>query len=315
VATQELKRHAAAARVHRGRVQLSLGTPLSRLRAMRWAVGGVRLEMALVQAAAVGASLVLLVVDGSQWVGVEVSLSVVVLLGLGLLRVLTAGVSLATSTLLLEPFGVAVMLSGTGGATSPFLPMALTGIWWAARSGRGRPTRAYRILRGSHAMRLDEGTEVEIGTERPTSLAYGIALAVAYCLLIVPVALRDGIVTEALEDGVVLVGAWLLAEAAVAASRHRTAQRDAEGSTAIALPSASRDEVGLSPADAHLLACIALGLTNRQIADVMQVSNGRVRYRLTLLYRTLGVDGRAQAAERARELKVTIPIDERGTAP
>jgi DNA-binding CsgD family transcriptional regulator len=271
--------------------------------------------MALVQFAAVAASLALFVIDGRDLAGVEISFSVVVLLGLGLLRVLTAGVSLATSTLLLEPIGVVVMLSGTGGAASPFLPMALAGIWWAARSGRGRPTRAFRILRESRALRLDQGTEVEIGHERPTSLAYGIALAVSFGVLIGPVALRDGIVAEALEDGLVLLAAWVLAEAVVAASHRRTAH-GADKSVAVAPPpAASRGEVDLSPADAHLLACIALGLTNRQIADVMQVSSGRVRYRLSLLYRTLGVAGRTQAAQRAQELKLTIPIDERGTAP
>jgi ATP/maltotriose-dependent transcriptional regulator MalT len=56
-------------------------------------------------------------------------------------------------------------------------------------------------------------------------------------------------------------------------------------------------------------------MTNRQIADVMQVSDGRVRYRLTLLYRTMKVEGRAKAVERAREMRITIPIDLRSTAP
>jgi len=314
MATQDLKRHAAAAQVRRRRPQLSV-TPPSGVRRVRGAVGGIRLEMALVQFAAVAASLALFVIDGRDWAGVEISFSVVVLLGLGLLRVLTAGASLATSTLLLEPIGVVVMLSGTGGAASPFLPMALAGIWWAARSGRGRPTRAFRILRGSRSVRLDQGTEVEIGHKRPTSLAYGIALAVGFGVLIGPVALRDGIIAEALEDGLVLLAAWVLAEAVVAASHRRTAQGADESVAVAPPPDASRGEVDLSPADAHLLACIALGLTNRQIADVMQVSSGRVRYRLSLLYRTLGVAGRTQAAQRAQELKLTIPIDERGTAP
>jgi DNA-binding CsgD family transcriptional regulator len=56
-------------------------------------------------------------------------------------------------------------------------------------------------------------------------------------------------------------------------------------------------------------------MTNRQIAELMQVSPGRVRYRLSLLYRTLGVNGRAQAVERAANQKVSIPIDQRGTSP
>jgi DNA-binding CsgD family transcriptional regulator len=310
MATQDLKRHAAAAQVRRARPQLSLSTPPSGVRRVRGAVGGIRFEMALVQFAAVAASLALFVVDGRDLAGVEISFSVVVLLGLGLLRVLTAGVSLATSTLLLEPIGVVVMLSGTGGAASPFLPMALAGIWWAARSGRGRPTRAFRILRESRALRLDQGTEVEIGHERPTSLAYGIALAVAYCLLIVPVAVRDGMPAEAIEDGIVLFAGWLLAEVAVRLVQAADAVRQAP---AASIPARGDAELKFDPAESHLLACLALGLTNRQIAEVMQVSVGRVRYRLTLVYRTLGVEGRAQAVERAREMQVTIPIDQRGT--
>jgi DNA-binding CsgD family transcriptional regulator len=52
----------------------------------------------------------------------------------------------------------------------------------------------------------------------------------------------------------------------------------------------------------ELLAYLMLGLTNQQIADAASVSEATVRYRLTPLYRTLGVRGRKAAAERAREL-------------
>ena len=267
------------------------------------------MEIALVQAAAVGASLALLLA-GSKWVGGDITLSIVVLVGLGLLRTLTAGASLATSTLLLEPFGVAVFLSGTGAAASPFLPMALAGIWWAARSPRGRHVRAYRILRGSGGMKLDSGAEVEIGADRPTTLVYGIAMAIAYGLLVVPVAVRDGMAAEAIEDGLVLLAGWLMAEVAVRSVRAAGAVRQAPAKP---IPARADAELKLDPVESHLLACLAVGLTNRQIAEVMQVSVGRVRYRLTLLYRTLGVEDRAQAVERAREMQVTIPIDQRGT--
>jgi len=268
------------------------------------------MEIALVQAVAVGASLALLLA-GSRWVGGDITLSIVVLVGLGLLRTLTAGASLATSTLLLEPFGVAVFLSGTGAAASPFLPMALAGIWWAARSPRGRHVRAYRILRGSGGMKLDSGAEVEIGADRPTTLVYGIAMAIAYGLLVGPTAMRDGMAAEAIEDGIVLVAGWLMAEVAARSVQAAGAVRQAP---ATPIPARADEEaLKLDPAESHLLACLAAGLTNRQIAEVMQVSVGRVRYRLTLLYRTLGVEGRAQAVERAREMQVTIPIDQRGT--
>jgi DNA-binding CsgD family transcriptional regulator len=264
--------------------------------------------MALVQAAAIGGSLALLATGGRGAAG-DIPVWMVVLVGIGMLRVITAGASLAISTLVLEPFGVAVFLSGTGGAASPFLPMALAGIWWAGRSGRGTPARAYRIIRRAGPMRLDKGADVEIGKDRPTLLVYGLSLAIAYGVLVVPTALREGMAAEALEDGVVLVATWLLAEVAFRLPRLAPPPLPA----AAAAPRAA--DAGLSQADAHLLACLALGLTNRQIADVMQVSHGRVRYRLSLLYRTLGVDGRAHAVERAGQLKISIPIDQRGTSP
>lgn len=310
MALQGLPRNAAGVRERRWPPQLDTAALSRALLSARTPGTGSPLEMALVQAAAIATSLILLAIGSDGWAGGDVSVSIAVLLGLGLLRAITAGSALAISTLLLEPFAVAVFLSGTGGAASPFLPMALAGIWWAGRSGRGTAARAYRIIRRRGVMRLDSGAEVQIGSDRPTMLVYGISLAVAYVLLVVPPSLRQGIGAEALEDVIVLGAAWLLAEASFRLAHRPSAAPAPDGST----PSADGD-VDLSPADAHLLACLALGLTNRQIAELMHVSLGRVRYRLSLLYRTLGVGGRAQAVERAANQKVSIPIDQRGTSP
>jgi DNA-binding CsgD family transcriptional regulator len=63
--------------------------------------------------------------------------------------------------------------------------------------------------------------------------------------------------------------------------------------------------MGLTALQAELLAYLMLGLSNQEIADATQVSEATVRYRLTGLYRILGVSGRKQAAARARDLGLT----------
>jgi DNA-binding NarL/FixJ family response regulator len=61
-------------------------------------------------------------------------------------------------------------------------------------------------------------------------------------------------------------------------------------------------QLGLTATQAELLSYLVLGLANQQIADAMHLSEAAVRYRLTRLYRTLGVTGRGEAADRARAL-------------
>jgi DNA-binding CsgD family transcriptional regulator len=262
--------------------------------------------------AAISASLWLWPLSGETYRSEDVTVWLIVVCSIGLLRTMTAGASLAASTLVLEPVGTILFLSGTGGPTSPFLPMALAGIWWAATAGRGRRSRVYRVRRNGYRLRLEGGHEVDVGTGRPTSLIYGISMAVAYAVLVVPPALRGDMPAEAVEDGVVLASVWLLSEAFVR-MRWRLAETSRRTATEIdASTSASSfrtaEELGLSAADAHLLACLSLGLTNRQIGQVMRISDGRVRYRLTLLYRSLGVNNRLQAVDRARELRRVMPI-------
>ena len=63
--------------------------------------------------------------------------------------------------------------------------------------------------------------------------------------------------------------------------------------------------LGLTAQQAELLAHLMIGLTNREIGDAVGVSEACVRYRLTRLYRALGVRRRQEAAERARELGLT----------
>jgi DNA-binding CsgD family transcriptional regulator len=60
--------------------------------------------------------------------------------------------------------------------------------------------------------------------------------------------------------------------------------------------------VGLTPREAEVLALIADGRTNRQIGDALYISEKTASVHVTNLFRKLGVDNRASAAEVARRL-------------
>jgi DNA-binding CsgD family transcriptional regulator len=278
---------------------------------------GIRGGMAVVQLAAIAASVGLLVLEPFPNQSVSVPAWLIIVVGLGLLRVLTAGASLATSSLVLEPIGVVLLLSGTGGTASPFLPMAMAGLWWAARSGRGERSSAFRLSRGPGGLRLDAAPDVELRGNRPTLLAYGISMAVAYLGLVVPPAIHAGTAAEALEDATVLAATWLLAEMAVRRGDRDRAPVERLAAPILIPPRSARSaaELGLSAGDVHLLACLALGLNNSHIAATMQLSEGAVRYRLSRLYRRLGVKGRQQAVDRAVESSLAMPIARMDTAP
>ena len=64
---------------------------------------------------------------------------------------------------------------------------------------------------------------------------------------------------------------------------------------------------GLTVIQAELLAYLQMGLTNQEIADATKVGEATVRYRLTRLYRALGVRGRKAAVQRAVALGLSAP--------
>ena len=61
-------------------------------------------------------------------------------------------------------------------------------------------------------------------------------------------------------------------------------------------------QLGLTANQVELLGYLLLGFGNAQIADAIGRSEATVRYRLTSLYRAMGVSGRRAAIQRAREL-------------
>ncbi|MFA4927773.1 MAG: response regulator transcription factor [Patulibacter sp.] len=64
-------------------------------------------------------------------------------------------------------------------------------------------------------------------------------------------------------------------------------------------------EAGLSPRECDVLALIAGGRTNREIAAHLVLSSETVKQHATAIYRKLGVRNRTEASRRANELGVT----------
>ena len=65
----------------------------------------------------------------------------------------------------------------------------------------------------------------------------------------------------------------------------------------------------LTMREQEILAMIAAGLSNREIADELVVTVGTVKWHITQLYKKLGVRSRVQAIVRARELNLIISGD------
>ncbi len=61
-------------------------------------------------------------------------------------------------------------------------------------------------------------------------------------------------------------------------------------------------EVSLNTRQIEIVQCLVDGLSNRQIADKLSLSEGTIRQYVTIILRTLGVDNRTQAANAGRKL-------------
>jgi len=230
----------------------------------------------------------------------EAALGLAMFLAIGGLRVASACKPVAISTLLLDAAGTAVFLAGTGAPSSVYFFLALAGAWWAA-----------------HVPRRQSGS------------IWASGFLVVYGLLVLPGAVDDQLLVHGLEDAAVVVIIGLLADwfvrvdaraialseslAQAPAGAEKLAIRDgltrALGPMEISIDvllAASRE--GLTVIQAELLAYLVLGLTNQEIADATKVSVPTVRYRLTRLYRILGVRGRQAAAARARELGLAASL-------
>jgi DNA-binding CsgD family transcriptional regulator len=242
--------------------------------------------------AVLGTSVVLMTGATDERIGAALGLGMMV--AIGALRTVNVRRTLATSTLAVDAVGTAVFLAGTGAPSSAFFFLALAGAWWAA-----------------HVPRRHSGT------------MWAVAFTLVYLLLVVPAAIPHGVLVNALSDAsvVVIIGVlsdWFVRVDARAIALSEALAKAPPGAEKLAiregltraygpmeislgvLLAASRE--GLTVIQAELLAYLALGLTNQEIADATKVSVPTVRYRLTRLYRALGVRGRKDAAERARQI-------------
>lgn len=252
-------------------------------------------------AALLGTAAVLLAETTDDQVGAALGMAMVV--GIGGLRVASVRRRLAISTLLLDAAGTAIFLAGTGAPSSVYFFLAIAGAWWAA-----------------HLPRRHSGS------------VWAGSFLVIYAPLVLPGAIADRMLVHALEDVAVVAIIGILSDwfvrvdaraiamsealAQAPAGAEKLAIRDgltrALGPMEISLDvllAASRE--GLTVVQAELLAYLVLGLTNQEIADATKVSVPTVRYRLTRLYRALGVAGRQAAAVRARELGLSESLKQR----
>jgi DNA-binding CsgD family transcriptional regulator len=217
-----------------------------------------------------------------------------IVLGLSALRTATARRQLAMTTICLDAVGTVLLVAGTGAPGSPFGWFALAGVWWAAHLRRPR-----------------------------SGLIYAMVFTAAYAALVIPEAIRQHELASSFERiGALMLVAFLtdwfvrvdrraleLNEALQAprfGPEHiaiREGLERALGSMDIPLDVVlAAGQLGLTAIQAELLSYLTLGLTNMEIADATHLSEAAVRYRLTRLYRRLGVSGRREAAERARDL-------------
>ena len=265
----------------------------------RWSAEGHRSDTALAHVAALAAALLIMVLDGTRPPASDLLVWLAISMGFSILRVATIGRKVATSTVVLDAIGMVVFIAGTGAPGSPFYLLALAGSWWAAHVPRTRGTAAYAI-----------------------------AFSVVYLALVVPQTLGSPAFGQALEELAILVVVATLANRFVQVDRRATGLNQALygapfGAEQLAIREGlvralrtmdipidvvlAAGQVGLTAVQAEILCYLMLGLTNIEISDAAGVSEATVRYRLTRLYRALGVRGRRDAAERAKALGLSPP--------
>jgi DNA-binding CsgD family transcriptional regulator len=253
-----------------------------------------RLTTALTHYGAFAASLVILVLQHNPLLAGQVPVWLVIFAGVSGLRIMTAGHRLVRSTAVFDALAMVVFLSGTGAPDSPFYLLALAGAWWAGRLWQPR-----------------------------SGLLYGVVFATGYIALTLPVAIRELTVATMVEQITALVAIAVLSDWFHALDSNALALSDAlrlapAGIEQLAVRERlqyalrhsdvpvdvvlTAGQVGLTAAQTELLSYLVLGLSNLEIADAAAVSEATTRYRLTRLYRTLGVHGRRAAVARAHEL-------------
>lgn len=188
-----------------------------------------------------------------------------------------------------------LVVAWTSAPLSEFHFVVLAGIWWAGRLVRRRGATLFAT-----------------------------AFLVPYAIVVLPDGWQRGYFPEAADDllTVAVIGIlvdWYMsvdrrALALTAALRMGESRREstielkrrlaiAAGESPVPVDTLlAAGQIGLTANQIELLGYLVLGFGNAQIADAVGRSEATVRYRLTSLYRALGVASRSGAIERAREL-------------
>jgi DNA-binding CsgD family transcriptional regulator len=198
------------------------------------------------------------------------------------------------------------VVAWTSAPLSEFHFVALAGVWWAGR----------------------------LVTRRGAAL-FAAAFLAPYLVVVLPDGWRRGYFAEAVDDVLTVAVIAVLIDWFMGVDRRvvalSTALHTAEARQESAIELRRRlalaagesplpvdalvaaGQLGLTANQIELLGYLQLGFGNAHIADAVGRSEATVRYRLTGLYRALGVSGRAAAIERARDLGLgSIAVDDQG---
>lgn len=209
-------------------------------------------------------------------------------------RWLALNSGLRSAVIVLDAIGTVIFLSVTGSPGSPFYFFALAGAWWAGH------------LRPPHG-----------------AVLFGIVFVAVYTVMVMPPAIAMHAAPAAFEDLVALIIVAALTDFYLTVDRRAIEMSRAMRKLALAphdltfrqhvaalleAPELPIDAVlagaqfGLTAIQTELLALLMVGSTTPQLAEALTISEAGVRYRLTRLYRTLKVNGRAEAVARAKAL-------------
>lgn len=216
------------------------------------------------------------------------------------LHIASAGRRLSHSTLVLDASGVALFVAGTGGASSAYLFLAIAATWWAANvpHRHGGSLWAATFAVGYATLTLPGTTD-----------GAGLLVTFEHVVTMVVIGVLGDWIGHVDARAVALSEALASAPAGADEVAIRDGLSRALAPTEISLDvllAASRQ--GLTIIQAELLAYLVLGLTNQEIADATKVSVATVRYRLTRLYRALGVQGRMAATARAHAIGLSASV-------
>lgn len=192
--------------------------------------------------------------------------------------------------------GLGLTMVYYGAPDSPLLPLAASAAW---ETGRRSPAALGQFVALFTLAYVGAGVlfRFQPGLTRPE-----IIMEVTKSLGLVWL---GGFIGLGVERATHRRGAGLAALERPFASRQQTRARIAHALRHEPLPVDSLiagAHLGLEVRETEMLGFLVMGLTNQEVADALSISEATVKYRLTRLYRRLGVRRRAEAIALARSM-------------